>query len=107
VHAVAGLLRSGEIPGVGPLLTQAHRSLRDDFEVSWPQADAAVDAAAAAGALGARMMGGGFGGSVIVLVPAGRPAAVVAAVGAEYGRRGWPAPRPVPASAEAGAYLMS
>ena len=107
VLEVTGLLRSGDVADVGPLLTESHRSLRDDFEVSWPQADVAVDAATAAGALGARMMGGGFGGSVIVLVPAGRAARVVAAVGAQYGRRNWPAPALVPATAEAGAYLMT
>jgi galactokinase len=107
VLVVTGLLRSGDVAGIGPLLTESHRSLRDDFEVSWPQADVAVDAAAAAGALGARMMGGGFGGSVIVLVPAGRSAPVVAAVAAEYERRNWPAPALVPAAAEAGAYLMT
>ena len=55
---------------IGRLLTQAHASLRDDFEVSWPEADAAVEAALAAGAFGARMIGGGFGGSVLALVPA-------------------------------------
>jgi galactokinase len=107
VLEVTGLLRSGDVADVGPLLTESHRSLRDDFEVSWPQADVAVDAATAAGALGARMMGGGFGGSVIVLVPAGQAARVVAAVGAEYDRRNWPAPALVPAAAEAGAYQMT
>jgi galactokinase len=107
VLEVTGLLRSGDVAEVGPVLTESHRSLRDDFQVSWPQADVAVDAATAAGALGARMMGGGFGGSVIVLVPAGRSARVVAAVGAEYDRRNWPAPALVPAAAEAGAYLMT
>ncbi len=55
---------------IGALLSEAHRSLRDDFEISWPQADVTVDAAMAAGALGARMIGGGFGGSVLALVPA-------------------------------------
>jgi galactokinase len=107
VLEVTGLLRSGDVAGVGPLLTESHRSLRDDFEVSWPQADVAVDAATAAGALGARMMGGGFGGSVIALVPAGEAAPVVAAATAEYDRRNWPAPALVPAAAEAGAYLMT
>src|SRR4029077_9379938 len=48
---------------IGRLLAQAHVSLRDDFEVSWPEADAAVEAAVAAGASGARMIGGGVGGS--------------------------------------------
>jgi galactokinase len=107
VMAVADLLRSGAVCAVGPLLTQAHRSLRDDFEVSWPEADVAVDSAVAAGALGARMIGGGFGGSVLALVPAGRPASVAAAVGGEFARRGWPAPAVVPASAQAGASLMA
>jgi galactokinase len=62
----------GAEAGIGALLTASHRSLRDEFEVSWPQADAAVEAAVGAGAAGARMTGGGFGGSVIALVPAER-----------------------------------
>ncbi len=107
VQTVAALLRSGAAAGVGELLLASHRSLRDDFEVSWPEADAAVEAAVEAGALGARMMGGGFGGSVIVLAPAARSSTVVAAVAAEYGRRGWPEPIVVPASAEDGAHLMA
>ena len=69
------LLRAGDYAAVGPLLTAAHESLRDDFEVSWPQADIAVEAALAAGALGARMIGGGFGGSVLALIPASPAAA--------------------------------
>ncbi len=70
VLAAAARLRRGDVAGCGQLLDDSHASLRDDFEISWPQADVAVDAAVAAGALGARMMGGGFGGSVIALVPA-------------------------------------
>ena len=80
VLEVVALLRAspGPSPGlsadtyreIGRLLTQAHASLRDDFEVSWPEADAAVEAAVGAGAYGARMIGGGFGGSVLALVPA-------------------------------------
>jgi len=74
VLAAAARLRRGDVTGCGPLLNASHASLRDDFEISWPEADVAVDAAIAAGALGARMMGGGFGGSVIALVPALVPA---------------------------------
>ncbi|HMI23078.1 MAG TPA: galactokinase [Streptosporangiaceae bacterium] len=76
VLEVVALLRAPPGPSadtyreIGRLLTQAHASLRDDFEVSWPEADAAVEAAVAAGASGARMIGGGFGGSVLALVPA-------------------------------------
>jgi len=89
---------------IGGLLTQAHVSLRDDFEVSWPEADAAVEAAVAAGAYGARMIGGGFGGSVLALVPAvaggtgsgpgsGTGSGPVRdAVTAAFARRGWTAP---------------
>ena len=85
---------------IGRLLTQAHASLRDDFEVSWPEADAAVEAAVAAGASGARMIGGGFGGSVLALVPAaaGGPGSgpgsgpVRDAVTAAFARHGWTAP---------------
>jgi len=65
------LLRSGRVVEIGPLLTESHRSLRDDFEVSSAELNTAVDAALAAGAAGARMTGGGFGGSAIALVPEG------------------------------------
>jgi hypothetical protein len=61
VKQAVALLTRGDLAGVGPLLYASHASLRDDFEVSWPEADVAVYAAMAAGALGARMMGGGFG----------------------------------------------
>jgi galactokinase len=77
---------------IGRLLVQAHVSLRDDFEVSWPEADAAVEAALAAGAAGARMIGGGFGGSVLALVPAAARGPVRDAVTGAFARRGWTAP---------------
>ena len=77
---------------VGALLTQSHASLRDDFEVSWPEADVAVDAAVAAGALGARMTGGGFGGSAIALVPDADAGQVEARIRAAYADRGWTEP---------------
>jgi len=91
------LLRGGHdasIASVGELLTQAHASLRDDFEVSWPEADVAVSAALAAGALGARMIGGGFGGSVLAMLPGdpGAAAPVLAAVTAAYTVRDWAPP---------------
>lgn len=70
VRDVLDLLRSGTVRAIGPLLTASHVSLRDDFEVSCPELDSAVDAALAAGAYGARMTGGGFGGSAIALVDA-------------------------------------
>ncbi len=92
VLATVNLLRAGDLGGAGPVLTASHRSLRDDFEVSWPQADATVEAALAAGASGARMTGGGFGGSVIALVPAERTGAVTSAVASRFEAEGWPPP---------------
>ncbi len=63
-------LRRGEWGLLGELMTGSHVSLRDDYQVSAEELDRAVDAAIAAGALGARMTGAGFGGSAIALVPA-------------------------------------
>ncbi|HEX7268273.1 MAG TPA: galactokinase [Streptosporangiaceae bacterium] len=103
VLAATELLRAGEQAGVGALLTASHLSLRDRFEVSWPQADAAVEAATGAGAAGARMTGGGFGGSVVALVPAGRGAQVRRAVGERFARHRWPAPRYLDAVPSGGA----
>ncbi|MGW6701103.1 galactokinase [Nocardia sp. NPDC055049] len=69
VLAVVDRLRAGADPrSIGALLTASHHSLREDFEVSAPALDLAVDAALDAGAHGARMVGGGFGGSIIALV---------------------------------------
>jgi galactokinase len=88
---IAGALDAPAGPGtfrrIGQLLTDGHASLRDDFEVSWEEADITVAAARAAGALGAKMVGGGFGGSVLALVPAKRLAKVRAAVAEELAGR--------------------
>ncbi len=77
---------------IGELLTESHASLRDDFEISWPEADATVAAALAAGAFGARMVGGGFGGSVLALVPATAAGPVRSAVTAAFVRHAWTPP---------------
>jgi galactokinase len=68
LQAVAGLER-GDMDHLGRLLDLSHRSLRDDFEVSVPAVEQAVSSLKAAGALGARMIGGGFGGMVLALMP--------------------------------------
>ena len=98
-----GLLRAGTAGRCGPLLTASHASLRDDFEVSWPQADVAVAAAIAGGALGARMTGGGFGGSVIALAEDGRSASVRVGTSDAFAGHGWPPPRFLDAQPSAGA----
>ncbi|MFF5051838.1 galactokinase [Micromonospora sp. NPDC000663] len=86
------LLRAGRVRDIGPLLTASHVSMRDDFEITVPEIDTAVEAALAAGALGARMTGGGFGGCVLALVETDRSDAVAAAVTAAYAERGFTAP---------------
>ncbi|MFD1146279.1 galactokinase [Saccharothrix hoggarensis] len=97
------LLRAGRLAELGPLLDASHASLRDDYEVSAPELDVAVDAAKAAGALGARMVGGGFGGSAIALVPVDRHDDVARRVFAAFARRGWTTPRIFTAVPSAGA----
>ncbi|SCE75782.1 galactokinase [Micromonospora mirobrigensis] len=86
------LLRAGRVREIGPLLTASHASMRDDFEITVPEIDTAVEAALAAGALGARMTGGGFGGCVLALVEAAAADAVGAAVTSAYAERGFAAP---------------
>ena len=60
VLETAALLRAGNVAAIGPLLLASHHSMRDDFEITVPEVDTAVDTAMAAGAVGARMTGGGF-----------------------------------------------
>ncbi|MGJ3230001.1 galactokinase [Micromonospora aurantiaca (nom. illeg.)] len=86
------LLRAGRVRDTGPLLTASHASMRDDFEITVPEIDTAVEAALAAGAYGARMTGGGFGGCVLALVDADAADAVAAAVTEAYAERGFTAP---------------
>lgn len=93
------LLEEGAYDRVGPLLDGSHASLRDDYEVSCPELDVACEASLAAGALGARMTGGGFGGSAIALVPTNLVTEVEKAVAAAYAERGWTEPRFIPAVA--------
>ncbi len=77
---------------IGELLDASHVSMRDDFEISVPELDLAVDTARAAGAIGARMTGGGFGGSAIALVEHAQVDAVRAAVEAAFADAGFAAP---------------
>ncbi|WP_280429422.1 galactokinase [Nocardia brasiliensis] len=107
VLRVAEELRSGADPRViGPLLSAAHASLRDDFEVSTPALDTAVAAARAAGAHGARMVGGGFGGSAIALVDRAHTAAVVDATRKRFADSGFAEPRTFVVGPAAGAHRI-
>lgn len=103
VQQVVDLLDRGDARAVGPLLTAGHASLRDDFRVSCAELDLVVEAACEAGALGARMTGGGFGGSAVVLVAEQDADAVTKAVLAAFAAAGHAEPRVFPAVASAGA----
>lgn len=104
VHQVDALLVTGQTAAVGPILTEAHVSLRDDYEVSCPELDVAVDAANAAGALGGRMVGGGFGGSAIALVKLDEATAIAKAVAVAFADHGYTAPGFMIAAAGAPAF---
>jgi galactokinase len=71
VDAAVSALEAGDAGRLGDLLSASHESLRDDYEVSVPEVEHAVEKCLDAGALGARIMGGGFGGSVLALFPPG------------------------------------
>jgi galactokinase len=89
----AELLADGRVSDIGPLLTASHASLRDDYEVTVPQLDVAVDAALGAGAFGARMTGGGFGGCAIALISLDAATAVETAVRRAYAAHDFAEPR--------------
>ncbi|MEU5860409.1 galactokinase [Nonomuraea sp. NPDC047529] len=107
VEALIGLLRAGKVTEIGALLNASHLSLRDQYEVSSPELDVAVEAAFRGGARGARMTGGGFGGSAIALVPDARLDDVRASVTAAYAERGFQAPRFLSATAAKGAHRLA
>ena len=85
-------LRSAGPRAIGELLVASHASMRDDFEISVPELDLAVETALAAGAIGARMTGGGFGGAAIALIDDEKAADVGAAVTAAFAASGFTAP---------------
>jgi galactokinase len=71
VDATITALRAGDLEAVGRLLDASHASLRDDYSASVPEVEATVEQLKHAGAAGARMVGGGFGGAVLALLPPG------------------------------------
>ena len=83
------MLRAGQPGDIGPLMTASHWSMRDDYEITVPEVDTAVEVLLDAGALGARMTGGGFGGCVIALIPAGRIGAASEAIERAYQASGF------------------
>ncbi|MFJ1825395.1 galactokinase, partial [Streptomyces sp. NPDC088178] len=107
VERVIALLDAGDVRAAGPILDAGHASLRDDLRVSCPELDLVVSAAGEAGALGARMTGGGFGGSAIVLVDEAQADTVAKSVLKAFASAGYAAPRIFPAVPSAGARRLA
>ena len=100
-------LTSSDFVRVGQLLNQSHASLRDDYAVSCPELDTAVDAALSAGALGSRMVGGGFGGSAIALIQAVKTTETIKMIEKAFSDRGFKAPRFFTSLPSQGAEIIS
>ena len=103
VTATVTALEIDDRDALSRLTAESHASMRDDFEISCPELDAAVSAAVEAGALGARMTGGGFGGSAVAWVPTERVDRVVTAIDDRFGRAGLRSPQHLLATPSAGA----
>jgi len=92
VAQAVSAIEARDWPLLGSLFTASHASMRDDFEISCPELDTAVEASLGAGALGARMTGGGFGGSALALVPVDRLDTTMAAVDHAFDESGFRRP---------------
>ena len=92
VLEAADVLRAGRIADLAPLLDASHESMRDDFEITVPQVDLAVETARSSGSLGARMTGGGFGGCIIALVELGDSERIGEAIVESFGAAGYGPP---------------
>lgn len=102
IDAIAAL-KAGDITRFGELMNESHVSLRDDFEIVPDALETAVQAALKAGAVGARITGGGFGGSIIALCRVEDVDAVAAAIEADTAAQGHPTPVIYATSAQDGA----
>jgi galactokinase len=107
VRATVEALHAGDLDEVGRLFDASHASLRDDYEVSCAELDVSVEAARGAGALGARMTGGGFGGSSIALLPEDAVDDARRAVADAFAGRGWREPQCFVVTAGAAAHRDS
>ncbi len=100
-------LRETNLVHLGLLLDESHASMRDDFEITVPTVDLAVSTAKTAGALGARMTGGGFGGCIIALVPLGASDRVAGQIAEAFAEAGYGAPEHFVATPSDGARRLS
>jgi galactokinase len=89
VRGAVEALERKDLSALGPLFAESHASLRDDYEVSTARLDRLVDAALAAGAIGARLTGGGFGGSIVALAERDEAGRVLEGILRREGAQGW------------------
>ena len=106
VNSAVTALEVKDFLTLGQLLNQSHSSLRDDYEVSCPELNCAVESANTADALGARMVGGGFGGSAIALIHVARTNETISAVARAFAEKGFVAPRFFTSLASQGAEII-
>jgi len=99
-------LREGNYEELGQLLNQSHESLRDEFTVSCPELNCAVEVANSRGALGSRMIGGGYGGSAIALIHQEDRASIESAVSDAFAKNEFISPRFFVALPSAGARII-
>lgn len=100
-------LKAQGASAIGELLSQSHVSMRDDFDISCAELNVAVEASMAAGALGSRMTGGGFGGTAIALIETDRVETLIAAVAEAFAQNGFTPPRCFVVTAADGAHRES
>jgi galactokinase len=105
VHEMVSALDSRDFMRVGAILDASHASLRDDYEVSCSELDLAVEVAKKCGALGARMVGGGFGGSAIALIESAKVSSAEDLIRSAFSEKGFAAPRFFIATAEEGSRI--
>lgn len=99
VRSFVRAFANGQVEEAGRLFNASHDSLKADYEVTVPELDVAVDVARKNGAYGARMTGGGFGGSIIALVNSGESEKLAQLIADEFARQGFHAPRALAAVA--------
>ncbi|CAN5280949.1 hypothetical protein BH11ACT5_BH11ACT5_09770 [soil metagenome] len=102
IDTVTALRTEGPL-AIGDLLDDSHISMRDDFEISVPELDLAVETAQANGAIGARMTGGGFGGAAIALVPSEGISRIQVAIDGAFAEHGFSQPTTFTVTASDGA----
>jgi galactokinase len=106
VRETVTALDAADWKAIGRIFAASHASMRDDFEISCPELDLAVDTAVGAGAVGARMTGGGFGGSSIAVVPSARVDDVVREIDDAFAHAGFRPPQHLVAEPSAAAGLV-